>query len=378
MNILLLFGGQSHEHEVSLISASCILKELIALHHKVYIIAINKKGEWQLSNSAQQIERSSKKLPLSIPLLNKLEDTQYNDSLENWKKTTVWTVPSNGVWYNLCHPKKLNIDCAFPVVHGYSGEDGKIQSLLEIAHIAYTGCRCTASVVGMNKHLFKVLLKKYNLPTLDSLILPYSLYLEKKEYYIKECITKITFPMLIKPTDAGSSIGIYTADTKEELIIAIEKCFTYTDIALIEKYLHPIKEIETSVIKKGNKIETFPPGELRILNAKIYDYAHKYEDASSSVQIIIPAQLDEKILNKIQTLSKKVFIALDCDGYARIDFFVSDDNTIYINEINTIPGFTKKSLFPLIVGQQMPKKELLQYLIDSAIEVHEQSSHKRV
>lgn len=356
MNILLLFGGQSNEHEVSLVSASYILKALLALQHNVYPVAVHKNGVWELSESNSQQEYANIHNMLYIP------DSTDATVLEN----TVWTIPAQGVWVNIPSPRKIAIDCVFPIIHGYAGEDGFIQGQLEIAQLLYTGCDTKASAICMNKHLTKFILEYFDIPITPSIILYERKYRDNISYYIKQCEHTLHYPMIIKPSDGGSSLGIAPANDKNELEQAIKQAFVLCSILVIEPLFHNIREIETAVINIGDTIKTFAPGEIIIPSKQIYDYTLKYK--SNETYTAIPARLDSSISEQIEGLSKEVFFALGCQGFARIDFFLTEDNIIYVNEVNTIPGFTPISMFPKIVNQEMSTGALLTAIINKAIE----------
>lgn len=363
MNIALLFGGQSFEHEVSLLSATYILRELAALAHTVYPIAIHKTGTWILTDIQQQLQRTTDNLPLIVPDVS--EDTPHTQH--------VWTIPSDGLWHNRTHPTKLNVDCVFLVVHGYSGEDGKLQGLLSIADVPFTGCGCTTSALGMNKHIIKSVLHCYGLPVVPWVSFSQSEYHTRKDALIASC-TELGFPLLIKPADGGSTIGVNKAHSIEELYTSIATCFQYTHIALVEQYLHPVREIEMAVMQRNTSIATFPPGEIITPKNTIYDYTLKYSPSSTSTGLEIPAHLPSSLVKEITELSKKVWTLLHCEGYARLDFFLTQNNTVYINEINTIPGFTQNSMFPRLAMQELSTKEIIQSIIDASITSYTQDA----
>lgn len=364
MNVLLLFGGQSHEHEVSLISGAHVLDELNKLNHKVYTVAVHKNGIWHLCSTEEQLAYLKSHNSLFIPSHNPSD------------KDVVWTVPSKGIWRNIANPEQMEVDCVVPIIHGYSGEDGLIQGLLELADIPCGGCDATASAMCMNKHVTKLILKHFNIPITPSITVKEEYFVKDEEKTIEDCIQQLSLPLITKPTDGGSSVGICAAHTKGELLTAFRDSFMFADSVVVEPYLKNIREIEASVINKGNEVASFPPGEIVIPSKQIYDYSLKYHSNHAYAQI--PAQLPQSILGKIQKLSEEVFIALGCSGFARIDFFLTEDDTIYVNEINTIPGFTPISMFPKMVKQELTIGELLNYIIDNAILTHKARKSKQV
>ena len=341
----LIFGGMSTENEVSVMSANSILKNLDKQKYEIFPIYISKSGEWYQYNNLENIEIN--------------EDMQYMKKLENIVEYL------------------QNLDVIFPVLHGLYGEDGTIQGLFEILKKPYVGCGVLASSVGMDKAYTKVIFDKANICQTPYIYLKkykdqYT-YIDKefneKEVSLEEAadiVEKETdFPVFIKPSNSGSSVGVNKAENKDELKKYIEYAGKFDKKILIEKGILG-QEVECAVLGNDNVIASCV-GEIKSAD-EFYSYDAKYQNENS--RTLIPANLDEKVSNEIRKLAIKAFKAIDGKGLSRVDFFVEDKtNQIYINEINTLPGFTKISMYPKLfeaVGIQY--NDLLDKLINLAQE----------
>lgn len=319
--VLILFGGDSNEHYVSCKSARTILENIDKSKYEVTSAGI--KEDWYVFN-------------------------------DNYDFLT------NGNWLDSNIEKITNIiefikgfDVVFPIIHGNTCEDGKIQSMLELFKIKYVGCNPCSNLLCYDKELTKIILNNYNIPQVDYVCI-------SKDYNMKEIIKKIEFPMIIKPCKSGSSIGINKATNKKELKIFINEALKYDNKIIVEKFINA-KELECA-IRGTDKLVISDIGEIKT-NSDFYDYEAKYNDSSSKT--IIPADIPHNVKIQIQALAKKVFNFLRCRGMARIDFFYNDK--IYLNEINTIPGFTDISMYPmLLTNKNFSCKDLITYLIESA------------
>ena len=341
----LIFGGMSTENEVSIMSANSILKNLDKEKYEIFPIYISKNGKWYQYDNLENI-----KINEDMNDLNKIENV-----MEYLQK----------------------LDVLFPVLHGSYGEDGTIQGLFEMIDKPYVGCGVLASTIGMDKVYAKVIFDKANIRQA-----PY-IYLEKNrekyKYIDKEFNRKIMtldesvdlvekeigFPVFIKPSNSGSSIGVNKAENKEELKEYIKYAGKFDKKILVEKGIQG-KEVECAVLGNENVIASCV-GEIRPAD-KFYSYDAKYQHEDSKTTI--PANLDENVSSKIKKLAVKAFEAIDGKGLSRVDFFVEDKtNQIYINEINTLPGFTKISMYPkLFEAEGIQYNELLDKLIDLAQE----------
>lgn len=343
-----IFGGISTEHDVSIISGTSIIENLDKSKYEIYPIYISKDGTWnKYTKEVNQI----KTLELSQKI-NEIEKIQ--NVLEYLKQ----------------------LDVIFPVLHGIGGEDGTIQGIFELINIPYVGCGVLASSVGMDKVYTKAILEKAGIAQVE-----YEYIRKNKEKYIyidkefneKICTIeeicnivneKLKYPMFVKPSNSGSSVGINKAKNNDELKQAIEYASKFDNKILIEQGIEA-REIECAVL--GNE-EVIASCVGEILPAEeFYDFDAKYKNQESKT--IIPDKIEEKIQNKLQALAIKAFKAIDGKGLSRVDFFIEKQTEkIYINEINTLPGFTKISMYPKLFEQVgISYKELLDRLIQLAI-----------
>ncbi len=341
----LIFGGMSTENEVSVMSANSILKNLDKKKYEIFPIYISKNGEWYQYNNLENIEIS--------------EDMDDLNKIENIMK----------------YLQKL--DVLFPVLHGAYGEDGTIQGLFEILKKPYVGCGVLASSVGMDKAYTKVVFDKANICQAPYIYLKQ--YKDQYTYIDKEFNEKkvsldeavdivekeIDFPVFIKPANSGSSVGINKAKNKEELKKYIEYAKRFDKKILIEKGILG-QEVECAVLGNDDVIASCV-GEIKPAD-EFYSYDAKYQNENSKT--LIPANLPQEVSNEIRKLAIKAFKAIDGKGLSRVDFFVEDKtNQIYINEINTLPGFTKISMYPkLFEAEGIQYNELLDKLIELAQE----------
>lgn len=329
----LIFGGQSHEHEVSLNSAESFLKNVDFEKFNVIPILITKEGKW-----VQCLE-------VDKPIFNKL-----------WLK-----VYENDVLANMPQLVK-KIDVFFPLIHGETGEDGKLQGFLEIIGAPYVGCNVESSAIGMNKVIAKEIASIMG----GVSIVPYVVV--RKEEWEPDIEVELSFdyPVFVKPSRAGSSVGVSKVSNEKQLITALQTAFLVDEMVLIEKAIVG-KEIEVAVIGERESIETSTVGEISF-ESDFYDYENKYKTNTSVMHI--PARMSVEKQEETKKFAKNVYHALGCSGYARVDFFLEEGTEyIYFNEINTSPGMTEKSMFPVLFGSQYKFKELLSKIIVQALEV---------
>ena len=340
-----IFGGTSTEHDVSIVSGTSVIKNLSKNKYEIFPIYINKKGEW----FEYKVEDKKYKVGDKIKETNKIE--------------------------NICeYLKKLNV--VFPVLHGLGGEDGSIQGLLELLKIPYVGSKILGSSVCMDKAYAKIIFEKANIMQAEYVYVRKHkgeyIYIEKdfreERYNIydvaEKIIKKLEFPMFIKPANSGSSVGINKANNREELIEFIEHASMFDNKILIEENING-REIECAVLGNEN-VEASVLGEI-IAADKFYSFDAKYNNQESKT--IMPAALPEMLSNKVRELAKKAYKAADCKGLSRVDFFVDEKNEkIYINEINTLPGFTEISMYPKLWQKTgLSYEDLLDKLIELAL-----------
>ena len=362
MNIALIYGGRSGEHEISLISAAAIARG-IKKEHKVILIGITKDGRWYLQPESEY-ERAC-------------ADTKATFKIFEDESKAVCVVPGGKKQAFVAGGKPLDIDVVFPALHGTYGEDGTIQGLFEMADIAYVGCTHLSSAITMDKEKTKMIWQSVGLPVVPYVCIKRSVVLDSVVYdaVIEETEKELGYPMFVKPCCAGSSNGAAKANDRKELGFAIMEAFNWDDKVLVEKSVNA-REIECSVT--GNSV-TFPadndveevtayiPGEIAPTH-DFYDFDAKYNDPDGA-KLIIPAELNENDLEKIRKTACAAYKVLDATGLARVDFFIDKDTKqVYLNEINTLPGFTPISMFPKMCDAAGLKFEaLVDLLIEEAV-----------
>ena len=367
MNIAVIYGGRSGEHEVSLISGAAIANG-IKKEHKVILIGITKAGKWYLQPESEY-ERICK-------------DTKAILTITEDESKAISIIPAAGKNAFVAGGKPLDSDVVFPALHGTYGEDGTIQGLFEMADIPYVGCTPLASAVTMDKEKTKLIWQSVGLPVVPYVCIKRSVILDNPVYeeVLKETEKELGYPMFVKPCCAGSSNGASKAKDREELKSAIAAAFTWDDKVLIEKSLNNAREIECSVT--GNSV-TYPadseveevtayiPGEI-VPNHDFYDFDAKYNDPDGA-NLLIPAELNENDLEKIRKTACAAYKVLDATGLSRVDFFIDrDSKAVYLNEINTLPGFTPISMFPKMCDAAGLKfEDLVELLIKEAFARYE-------
>ena len=261
-------------------------------------------------------------------------------------------VPLNG------NPEPFGgVDVVFPVLHGPFGEDGTVQGLLELAGVAYVGAGVTASALCMDKDLFKAVMRDKGIPVVDSVTV-----LERNREQVEN---PFGLPVVIKPARLGSSVGISIAQTPDEFSQALDLAFEHDEKVLLEQYVAGV-EVECSVLGNEEPIASIP-GEIVPLVSDWYDYRAKYEEGG--MDLIVPPRLDERAIGRVQELAVAAFIASDCEGMARVDFFVTEDGEVLVNELNTIPGFTSTSVYAkLFEASGISYRDLLDRLVALALE----------
>jgi len=359
----LIFGGRSGEHEVSFCSASSIIKAIDKDKYSVVPIGITKEGRWisprdsELALQSGRIEGKGTVTLLNNPSGTALVRIDNNQRLD--KSSTL---------------EKL--DVIFPVLHGPYGEDGTVQGLLELADIPYVGAEVAASAISMDKDLMKTIFQQKDLPILKWLTIKRKEWQKDKEKILSIIQNNFEYPLFVKPTNLGSSVGITKVHKKEELDKAINLAASYDRKILIEEGLEEVREIECGVL--GNdEPQVSVVGEVRPAG-EFYDYDSKYIDEKT--QLIVPTDLPEEVSEKVQQIALLAFKAVDAAGMARIDFFVSKkENKIYLSEINTIPGFTSNSMYPrLWEASGIPYPELIDQLIQLALERHQDKKQNKI
>ena len=324
----IIYGGVSTEHDISLMSAKSVIENLDKEKYEIHEIYINKYGKWY--------------------------DVRDDEIEEIYN--LIWTL------------KKL--DVVFPVLHGLGGEDGTIQGMLEMLQVPYVGCKVLASSVGMDKVYTKIIFEKAGIPEApyvyikkkDNGYIIVNENFEEEEFKVESITKKLNYPMFVKPSNSGSSVGVKKATNNEELKMAIENASQYDNKILIEQGINA-REVECAILD-GTEVRASTVGEI-ISAEEFYSFDAKYNIPESKT--IIPADISKEQIEQIQKLAIRAFKAIDGSGLARVDFFIEKDtNKIYINEINTMPGFTKISMYPkLFEAVGITYTELLDKLIEN-------------
>lgn len=351
LKVAVLYGGRSAEHEVSLLSAASLIKNLDKKKFSIIPIGIDKQGCCFI-NEIQHLYTDD-------TIVLKTKNAEYLDSLAE-----------------LTRHKKSQPDVIFPVLHGTFGEDGTIQGLLEILGLAYVGADVLGSAIGMDKDVAKRLTSAAEIPVVPFLSFNSGLWAVKKQQLIQNIEQKISYPLFVKPANAGSSLGVTKVKKSDELADAIELAFTFSTKILLEQAFE-IREIEMAVLENlqwGGDPLVSRAGEI-IPSHEFYSYEAKYLDPKGA-ELIIPAILEEGQWQQLKNLAIKIFNCLDCSGMARIDFFIEKQSQkIYFNELNTIPGFTQISMYPkLWEASGLSYQQLLTQLIELALARHQRAS----
>jgi len=349
LRIAVLFGGRSGEHEVSLMSARSVLSVLDPAKYEVTQVGITHDGTWLSGED----------------VLGKFE----NNNTDGLLPVIVSPDPSEKGIYILegeALKKLADIDVYFPVLHGTFGEDGTIQGLFELADVAYVGAGVVGSSVGMDKGVFKDVMIANNIPVVDTMVVLRA-EIEKDVVALIEKAEKISdYPFFTKPANLGSSVGVTKCNSRSDLQEGLMEAASFDRRVLIQKGVKNAREIEVSVLGNDDPVASVP-GEI-LPSREFYSYESKYIDGTSGYAI--PAPLPDETTELIREYAVRAYKAIDCAGMARVDFFVeSDTNKIYLNELNTIPGFTKISMYPkLWEASGLPYAKLVDRLIELAME----------
>ncbi len=326
----ILFGGKSAEHEVSLQSAKNIAEVIDKDKYEVTLLGIDKSGAWLLPNQ-------------SAFLLN-TNDSKLIQLNTTDKKDVALLPQSKGVLTYLTNEHREHVvDVVFPVLHGPFGEDGTVQGLLKLAGVPFVGASVLGSAVGMDKDVMKRLLRDAGIPIGKFLV-----YTQNDTIDFMGVSEKLGLPFFVKPANLGSSVGVYKVKNKEEFDNAVRGVFQYDTKILIEEFIDG-REVECGVLGNENP-NASEVGEI-IPTHEFYSYEAKYIDEHGA-KLEVPANISPEIREKVRALALKTFRTLSCEGLGRVDFFLKKDGTLLVNEINTIPGFTKISMYP-VCGRQV-------------------------
>ncbi|KTD22189.1 D-alanine--D-alanine ligase [Legionella lansingensis] len=356
INLLLLYGGKSGEHEVSLVSAASVLRELDAKKYNIIPVGMSKEGQFYL-NDYQEMLTFKEGLPVKATRSQSLPSLMANGRLA------------------------VDAEVVFPVVHGPLYEDGCLQGMLELTGIAYVGCGVLSSAIAMDKDMARRLVCNDHIQSARYRTLSWHSTAEDKEQFCQQTATELGWPLFVKPCSLGSSVGIHKVRNMAELKAAVLDALRYDEMILVEEFL-PGREIELSVLENTSPScapRVSLPGEICVHHADgFYSYTAKYLE-SDQTEFHAPAKLNADAVKRLQAIAADIFTRLKCKGMARVDFFVNEENgKIYFNEINTIPGFTPISGYPKMwqaSGLAYPK--LLDELINLAM-VHQRCRQQLV
>jgi D-alanine-D-alanine ligase len=383
LRVGILFGGRSGEHEVSLLSASSVLNAIDKDKYEVVPIGITKDGRWLTSEHAENLLTGKLVLEPRNLRAGDPETTSPAAVLARGEAVVVPPEPvhrhsglvpfqTDAGLMRRASDRAINVDVIFPVLHGTFGEDGTIQGLLELADIPYVGAGVLGSAAGMDKDIMKSLFIAAGIPIVKHVTILRGAYERDPKKVQKVVESKLTYPVFVKPANLGSSVGISKAHNRKELGPAIEEAAKFDRKIVIEQGVGGKKgkarEIECSVLGNDEPVASVP-GEI-VPGKEFYDYTAKYVDEGS--QLIIPAKLTKAETKKVQELAVRAFQAVDCSGLARVDFLM-DPKTgkIFLNEINTMPGFTAISMYPKLWGASgLPYADLIDRLIELGVERH--------
>lgn len=347
-NLLVIFGGCSSEYEVSLRSAASVLRNIDGEKYNVIMLGITREGSWYYYTGT-------------------IDDIENGNWINNGKTTPAVISPDKNDKALLIIKEntveKVPVDVIFPVLHGKNGEDGTIQGVFELAGIPYVGCGLLASGMCMDKAVTNTLADAAGIDGAKWAAFTNTQYSDG-DVDLDAIIEKLSFPIFVKPANAGSSVGISKAHNKEELIKALDIAFENDYKAVLEETLVG-REIECAVMGNSKPVASCI-GEI-LPTAEFYDYEAKYVDNSTG--LAIPADLPEETSEKVRKAAINAYKTMGCEGLSRVDFFLCDDGRICLNEINTLPGFTSISMFPKLFGQVgIPYSELIDRLIEYAEE----------
>jgi D-alanine-D-alanine ligase len=368
IRVAVLYGGRSGEHEVSLRSATNVIQNLDKSRFEVVPIGISKQGTWYLGEPDAALEYSK-----TLALLADQNRTLFTPSLIS-KQAPLTPVKS---LVPIKNSDRL-FDVVFPVIHGVLCEDGTVQGFLELADIPYVGCGVLSSAVGMDKDVSKRLIQNTGLSVTPYLVIKKGEWSTGASAFENRVSTELTYPVFVKPSNTGSSVGIHRVKSQSELHAAITDAFRYDTKVLVEQGVDAV-ELELSVLESleyGAEPFVSIIGEIRPTNGhEFYSYESKYLDENGA-ELVIPAAIPAHISEKIREVAKIIFGALECEGMARVDLLLDrNTNEIFFNEVNTIPGFTEISMYPkLIEASGMSYPDLLSHLIDLAIDRHARRS----
>ncbi|MNS60417.1 D-alanine--D-alanine ligase A [compost metagenome] len=345
--IALIFGGKSAEHEVSLRSAKNIADALDKNQFSPVFIGISKEGSWYRFPNEQIFTQETKIVDNALPA--------------SAEPVALMAIKGKPSLYSLKDHSHTHIDVAFPILHGTMGEDGTIQGLFKMVQLAFVGCGVWSSAAGMDKEIMKRLLNQGGVANAKYLVLTPT---NKLSY--DEVVKQLGSPFFIKPANAGSSVGVHKIKTADDYAKNLADSFQFDYKVLAEEFIQG-RELECSVMGHNSHPKASLPGEV-IPKHEFYSYEAKYLDDNGAV-IQIPAELPADATSRIQKMAEKTYQVMGCEGLTRVDFFMKKDGNLVVNEINTLPGFTKISMYPKMwEASGISYKDLITQLINLGLE----------
>jgi D-alanine-D-alanine ligase len=347
VKVAVLFGGRSVEHEVSVVSAQGVMAAIDETRFKAVPIGVTRQGTWLTpAQTEQALER------IRMERLRSLDEPL-----------------GEGLLYRTAALGALRrVDIVFPLIHGTNGEDGTLQGLLEMAGVPYIGAGVAASALGMDKALQKTFFRHHGFPVVDDVEIKASDWTRNRDNVLHAAEATIGYPAFVKPANGGSSVGTSKARSREDLETAVEEAFRYDRKILVEKAIEG-REVEVAVL--GNdEPEASPVGEITY-ETEFYDYRAKYDDPATGLHI--PADIPEALSDRLRETAVAAYKTIDCAGLARVDFFLKPDGSFFLNEVNTIPGFTPTSMYPkLWANAGLSYSDLISRLIELGLERYQE------
>jgi D-alanine-D-alanine ligase len=347
--VAIIFGGVSAEHDVSIVSGASVARSIDTTLFEPVYVGIDKGGRWLLGEGAFDTLRTGKASGVEPVIFS--------------------TDPEKTGFLHMESGRLTAVDVVFPVLHGPRGEDGTIQGMLELAGIAYVGCDTMASSIAMDKDMTKRILSQKDIPVVKGTCVSAWMWETDREEVLKEIKKSLQFPLFIKPATMGSSIGITKAVTGDDVIHGISLALSFSTKVVVEQAVQNALEVEVAVLGNDDPQASIP-GQI-VPSNEYYDFNAKYVDGAS--ELLIPAKIGKALSDDVRFMAVDAFVAIGGSGMARVDFLVSRDS-FFVNEINTIPGFTTISMYPkLWEATGIPYSDLITRLIDLGLTRHERS-----
>ncbi len=339
LNVAILYGGRSVEHEISIRSAKNVVFHIDKEIYNLILLGIDKNGSWYLVDSMENPISSGSHISINL------------------NASKPYLIAENTV-------NTISIDIAFPVLHGTDGEDGSIQGLFKAMDLPVVGSGVLGSAVSMDKIISKKILRECGIPVAEYLEFDRS---EKAHIVFEDITNKVGLPFMIKSSALGSSVGVSLVKSADDFKDALDESFRYDEKVIIEQFIVG-RELECAVIGNEKPIASFPGEIVMVKDYDFYTYEAKYLD-EDAIRIDLPAKIDKEVTEKIRKFSIQAYRALRCEDFARVDLFLTEEGNVIVNEINTIPGFTSASMFPMMWQHMgIEYKALISKLINLSLE----------